>query len=341
MKQTQLIVALIATAFMLQSCITEDVPDNTRRGNFEALWQLLDQRYCFFDYKRDEYGLDWNEVRERYAPMVSETMNNEQLFEVLAAMLAELRDGHVNLTASHNVSQYGAWFDAYPMNYSDTLTRKTLGKTGEYRLSAGLRYRILTDNIGYIRCESMNYTFGSGNLQEMMKHLASCDALILDVRSNGGGLLTSAADLASLFINETITGCYMQHKTGRAHSALSAPKAVKIEPFEGLRWQKRVCVLTNRRTFSAANSLVMYLKGLPRITIVGDRTGGGSGMPLSSELPNGWSVRFSACPMLDRNMQHTEFGIDPDVRCDILSADFERGIDTILESAREILKNKI
>ncbi|EKC55562.1 hypothetical protein LEA_15281, partial [human gut metagenome] len=48
-----------------------------------------------------------------------------------------------------------------------------------------------------------------------------------------------------------------------------------------------------------------------QVTVMGDRTGGGSGLPFSSELPNGWSVRFSACPVLDVNKQHTEFGMTP------------------------------
>ena len=36
---------------------------------------------------------------------------------------------------------------------------------------------------------------------------------------------------------------------------------------------------------------------LPNVVQVGDTTGGGSGFPLSSELPNGWSVRFSSSPI--------------------------------------------
>ena len=97
-------------------------------------------------------------------------------------------------------------------------------------------------------------------------------------------------------------------------------------------------MLTNRRTFSAANSFVMYVKGLPNVTVIGDRTGGGAGMPFSSELPNGWSVRFSACPMYDRQMQCTEMGIDPDVKVDITSSDYARTVDTIIETARQLAK---
>ena len=325
-------------AGLLSSCITEDEANNTPTGNFETCWKLIDEHYCFFDYKNKEYGLDWAAVRERYRQGVTDNMRSEQLFEVLRRMTAELRDGHVNLSAAHDVARYGAWFDDFPMNFSDSLVHRYLGRSEDFRVGSGLRYRVLSDNVGYIRCASFASPLGSGNLQEMMRALAMCDGLIVDVRSNGGGLLTSAEQLASLFINEPTTRAYMQHKRGPRHDDFSPMEAIRIEPFKGLRWQKPVCILTNRRTFSAANSFVMFLKGLPRVTIIGDRTGGGAGLPFTSELPNGWTLRFSASPMYDSEMHMTEMGIDPDVKVDISSADYARSIDTIIEAARQRIR---
>ena len=96
-------------------------------------------------------------------------------------------------------------------------------------------------------------------------------------------------------------------------------------------------MLINRSSYSATNDFVKIMHSLPRVTIVGDRTGGGSGLPYSSELPNGWSVRFSACPSFDAEMQHTEFGIEPDIKVDITDEDRKRGFDTIIETARALL----
>lgn len=330
MKQLLLTLLLL---FTLTGCVTEEVADNSRMGNFESLWQVLDEHYCFFDYKKQTYGLDWNQVRQKYRPRISTQMTNKQLFEVLSDMTYELRDGHVNLSAAHNVSRYGRWFDDYPMNQSDSLERIYLGRSEDYQQASGLKYRILRNNVGYIRCSTFEYGFGDGNLQEMLRYLATCNRLVIDVRSNSGGMLTSAEKLASLFINTEQVMGYMCHKTGKAHDAFSQPEAIKVKPFTGLRWQRKVYILTNRRTYSAANTFVMFLKGLPQVTIVGDRTGGGAGMPFTAELPNGWSIRFSACPMYDRNMQITEMGIDPDVKLDISSDDYQRGVDTILEYA--------
>ena len=82
------------------------------------------------------------------------------------------------------------------------------------------------------------------------------------------------------------------------------------------------------------------MRYMPHATIIGDQTGGGSGMPFNSELPNGWGVRFSACPMFDAEMQQIEFGIDPDIKVDLDPADQAEGIDTIIEAARAFLNKK-
>lgn len=36
---------------LLNGCIREEEFDNTPQGNFEALWKIIDEQYCFLDYK--------------------------------------------------------------------------------------------------------------------------------------------------------------------------------------------------------------------------------------------------------------------------------------------------
>lgn len=319
----------------LVSCVDVDEYDNSPQGNFEALWKIMDEHYCFFDYKRQAYGLDWNEVRARYSKRIDVTMNSDQLFEVLSEMLAEVKDGHVNLSSTGDFSRYWSWKEGYPANSSDTLYRRYLGT--DYKIASGLSYRILDDNIAYVRYESFMDGIGEGNLDKMFINLMFCQGLILDIRDNGGGNLLYAERLAARFFNERTMVGYMQHKTGAGHSDFSSLEEQWLDPSSNIRWHKPVCVLTNRGVYSAANEFVKYMKLCPSATIVGDHTGGGAGLPFSSSLPNGWSVRFSACPMYDIQKQDTEFGISPDVRVDLLQSDLLRGEDTIIEAARAIL----
>lgn len=329
------ILSLFSVLFFCNACITEEQYSDTPQGNFEALWKIIDEHYCFFDYKADEYGLDWNAVRAKYAKICESPMTEAQLFEVLGNMLAELRDGHVNLYSSANVARYWKWFEDYPANFSDSLQRIYLGT--DYMIASGLKYKVLDDNIGYIHCASFATGIGDGNLDAVFSALSLCNGLILDLRDNSGGNLTNAEKLAQRFTNEKIRVGYISHKTGKGHRDFSKPEPMYLTPSGGIRWQKKVVVLTNRRCYSATNDFVKNIQRCPNVITMGDKTGGGSGLPFSSEIPNGWSVRFSACPVYDVNMNQTEFGIDPDIWVSITSFDMQRGIDTIIEAARQYL----
>ena len=326
---------LIFCLGLLSSCIREEEFVNNPQGNFEQLWKIIDEQYCFLDYKQ----IDWDEIHTRYQKLITPNMGSEGLFEVLSEMLYELQDGHVNLASAHNVSYYDAWYQDYPRNFrADLLEDSYLGRAStDYRTEAGLKYKILKDNIGYIRYESFADPVGNGNLDEVLSYLSVCNGLIIDVRDNGGGNATNSARIASRFTNEKILTGYISHKTGIGHNDFSKPYAIYLEPANGVRWQKKVVVLTNRRSFSATNDFVNHMRCLPNVTTIGDKTGGGSGMPFTSELPNGWSVRFSASPHFDAEMNHIEFGIEPDIKADMLQEDELRGKDTLIEMARRFL----
>ena len=317
------------------SCVDEDEFPDTPQGNFEALWKVIDEHYCFFDYKQHAYGLDWQQIYNKYNVRAKENITDYQLFEILADMLAELRDGHVNLYTAFDNGRYWRWHEDYPTNFSDTLQRRYLGT--DYRIASGLKYRILDDNIGYVYCASFTTAIGEGNLDEVIKYFAFCNGLIIDIRGNGGGNLTNAEKLAARFCNEKTLVGYIQHKTGKGHNDFSSMEPQYIEPSANLRWQKNAVVLTNREVFSAANDFVKCMKCFPNVKIVGDHTGGGSGLPFTSSLPNGWTVRFSACPSYDSERQQIEFGIDPNYWVQLSDDDFRQGKDTILEFARKLL----
>lgn len=317
------------------SCVDEEEFDNTPQGNFEALWKIIDEHYCFFDYKQHAYGLNWDDMYNKYIVRIDEQMSSMQLFEVLTQMLAELRDGHVNLSASHDYGRYWAWHEDYPANFSDSLCRTYMGT--DYKIASGVDYLILDDNIGYIRYESFTNGIGEGNLDEVLMYLMMCQGLIIDIRGNGGGNLTNAEKLAARFCQEKTLVGYTQHKTGPGHGDFSSLEPHYLEPSSNIRWHKPVVLLTNRQVFSAANEFTMYMKTLPQVKVVGDHTGGGAGMPFCSSLPNGWSVRFSAVPSYDAERRSTEFGVEPDYYVSLADEDFQKGKDTIIEFARELL----
>jgi hypothetical protein len=259
-------------ALLLGSCVDEESYPDTTQGNFEALWRIIDEHYCFFDYKQQAYGLDWQQAYNIYKVRSRGNLNSYQLFEVLTDMLSQLRDGHVNLYATFDNGRYWKWHEDYPTNFSDTLQRRYLGT--DYHIAAGMAYRILDDNIGYLYVGSFANSIGESALDEIITHFAFCNGLIVDIRSNGGGSLTSAETLAARFCQEkTLTG-YIKHKTGKGHNDFSEMEPQYMEPSARLRWHKPVAVLTNRGVYSAANDFVKCMKCFPQVSTVGDQTGG-------------------------------------------------------------------
>jgi hypothetical protein len=66
---------------------------------------------------------------------------------------------------------------------------------------------------------------------------------------------------------------------------------------------------------------------------MGDNTGGGGGLPISAELYNGWTVKFSTNPVFDINKQSIESGITPDYYI-TLNINKDSQIDNIIEEAK-------
>lgn len=334
-RYTLLLVALLS---LLVSCVPKNEFENTPKGNLDALWTLMDERYCFFEYKEAEYGLDWDRVYKKYSSRLTDDVNNIGLFEILTDMLSELRDGHVNLYYTADIGRYWAWKEDYPANFDMDLVDRYLGD--DYKIASGISYTILDDNVGYLYLGDFSGSIGESSLDAIISNLSICNGLIIDVRNNGGGSVENAKKVASRFTNEDVFTGYIMHKTGPSHNEFSKPEKRYVETNRyHLRWQKPVVALANRGSYSATNSFVSDMKCLPLVTVIGDVTGGGSGMPMSSALPNGWSVRFSASPMLDVDGNHIEFGVAPDIAVSLDKEAACNGIDSIIESARSYINS--
>lgn len=321
---------------LLPSCMDEPVLDpNTNMGNFEALWKIIDTKYCYLDYK----NINWDSIHTVYKSRIDSKADEHQFFDLMAGMLNELKDGHVNLYSNFNMSRYWDWFEDYPTNFNTSLiySDRYLGKN--YLISGGFNYKKINNGtIGYMYYDDFSDNFNDTNIAYILKYFSECKGIIIDVRNNGGGYLDLSEKLASYFFNEDKVTGYFENKTGPGHSDFSKPVEIKTPAHKTIQWQRPVVILTNRKAFSATNAFVCRMKLAPKALIVGDKTGGGGGLPLSSEIPNGWMVRFSACPMFDASMHQIEWGIDPDVKVDLDSSDVANGYDTIIEKAITLIK---
>ena len=305
--------------------------------NVEALWQIIDTKYCYVEQK----GIDWNAVHDEYVTKAALLKKDDPvaLFDLCAEMLNLLRDGHVNLYTPFDISRNTAWYDTLPANYNSSLQALYLR---DYRVAGGLYYCTIDhDSIGYIYYSSFSNGFTGSNIYWVFTAFKNCRGIVLDVRNNGGGDLTNAYKLASPFFSENRLVGYWHHKSGPGHNEFS-----ELEPLYsdtaliGSKWFRPVVVLCNRRSYSATNTFVSMMRYADNCAIVGGKTGGGGGMPLSYEMPCGWTVRFSSVRMYDREKNDIEQGIEPHLLVNMVSRDKDDIIETAIQLINKAYEKK-
>lgn len=338
MKFRFLIILISCLPVFFSSCHDTPDYDNTIYGNFDALADIIDSHYCFFADK----DLDWQEITRKYRSAIDSETDMIKLYFICAQMLDELKDGHVNLTSRFSSSYYRKWWSDYPQDFN-LRTIEQYYLDFNWLTTSGIYYKQLRNEVAYLYYPSFSYTISESSLDYILAILYNSRGLIIDIRDNGGGALTNINTLVGRFIKEKFVGGYIMHKTGPGHNDFSEPYPMVYEPAQEGRimWDGEIVVLTNRSCFSAANNFVSVMKGLPNVRIVGAKTGGGGGMPFTSEMPIGWSVRFSACPILDADGNVIENGIDPSPGCEVHSPEEElaEGRDAILDFAIDLLKD--
>lgn len=328
---------LILFFLVFNSCIKEDIVDpvtKPNKDNFELLWKLVDEHYCFFQQK----NIDWDSIKDVYEPKINRQMSDKALFDTCASMLNELKDGHVNMYSDFNTARYWDWFLDYPQNFDWSIVeRNYLGKNC---ILAGKLKAQKIDSIGYLRYASFKDKISSANVREAIKQLGEIKGLIIDIRNNGGGRLAMVDTLAKCFFpaKKTLIG-YQRYKEGPAHDNFSEFFPQYIETDNPAYYKGEIVILTNRLLYSAANQFVSVMKTLSNVTLIGDKTGGGGGMPFSYELYNGWELRLSKNPLYDKNKELIEDGISPDIYVDMDNEDEANGTDTIIEYAINYLSD--
>lgn len=324
------LLGLISLLCIFTSCekvLLKPDPENSAVSNFDLLWKILDENYAYFDEK----DINWKAIYEEYRPKVKEGISQEELFEVMADMLNELEDGHVNLTSGFDRSRNWDWYLDYPQNFDKTLLERSyLGS--DHQIAGPLRTTVI-DSIGYIYYDSFINNLPEDVIDSLLDKYSSLKGIIIDIRNNVGGYSETADLLASRFTTKKILVGYTRYKDGPGHKDFTQAFPIYLEPGGETQFTKPVVILTNRSVYSAANKFASYISHLPHVTIIGDTTGGGGGAPISSELPNGWRLRYTVTQVLDAEMEATENGIPPDIIVNMNPADAAKGKDTILEIA--------
>lgn len=311
----QLFVVLLALS-SLGGCIPSQPVVTDYEENFEALWRIINERYCFLEEK----GVDWDEVHTKYAKMVKDSeLDDLTFFDLMASMLNLLKDGHVNLIAPFNTSRYGIWEGRDPTEGLNIYARNKALGGGQLLISGGMSYGayLFEPNslrFGYIAYGSFSSSLGNIPLIFTFFESKDVDGIILDLRANGGGSLQNSDKLLTYFFKEKTLVGYTSHKVGPGRDQFSELKALYVEPNKSATWaEKPLIILQDKGCYSATNDFLYKINRAENVTTVGIKSGGGAGMPATQELPNGWRIRYSAVKSYDHTKKYVEEGIEPDV----------------------------
>ena len=349
MKNYQYTTLLLIAAFTL-GCERMFIKENPEPENlevFDHLWHTIDEKYSFFIDK----NIDWEAARQEYRPRAANARNSIDLFNELADMLFLLEDGHVNISAGIDLSRNWDWYLKFPSNFNfDIIERNYLVPSEDYQISGPIHNTII-DSVGYMYYESfssnvstslLDYIILKFSRREINSIEGAVAGLIIDVRNNGGGSVSNAFTIANRFATEKTKVADWYYKNGAEHDDFTQAeeKFIEFKGDEDYKFKKPIVILINRSSYSSANFFASMMSFLPNVTLMGDQTGGGGGLPINNELPNGWRFRFSASRTIDANGHNIEFGITPDIAIALDSTELANGRDNLIEEAINFIRSQ-
>jgi hypothetical protein len=170
----------------------------------------------------------------------------------------------------------------------------------------------LPGNVGYLDVRGFGPTeFVGPAFSAALSILSGTEALILDLRQNGGGDPESVAYLVSHFFAEGDT----RHLNSIYNRPRNTTRQFWTSPTVGVRYTAPVYVLTSARTFSGGEECAYDFQTQKRATLVGEVTGGGANPGHPVALVHGFNVFIptgrAINPITNTNWEHV--GVKPDV----------------------------
>lgn len=228
--------------------------------------------------------------------------------------------------------------------------QRTDYKDAKYpKMRPPFEFQVLEGNIGYVALNSFDQEDVTKAFDEAFEQIAQTDALILDLRWNGGGSTSIGWNILGYLTDKPF-------KTFKARTRLYRPyyrasrrgAAIEWQDFPLTDWPpngkkyyaKPVVVLTSANTASAAEDFCVVFDWIKRGKMIGEPTFGSTGQPLVCKLPGGGEAYI--CTLGCSYPDGKEFvggGIKPDILISRIVKDVLSGRDTVLEAAIDYLKN--
>jgi len=189
-----------------------------------------------------------------------------------------------------------------------------------------------TPAIGYVRLSQFS-NGASKKVAQAIKELVNrgATAIIFDLRSNPGGLLSEAVDVSSLFVAEgTVVIEKLKAGEEKQFKAQNRPHVATEVP---------LVLLVNSGSASASEIVAGAMQDLGRATLIGGQTFGKGSVQLPHNLSDGSELRVTIAEWLTpAHRQIHGQGITPDIVIEMTPEDVEQHLDPQLNAAIEFLQ---
>jgi carboxyl-terminal processing protease len=345
--------------------LTEKYYD-TPLHNYEMFWSEFDLFYGAFEAK----GIPWDSLKGVYSTGLTNSSTNRQLFIALSGLLHALDDGHASLDApglgyfrSWNRRSKSYFGDIRNYDYSNILLLQEVIKKryiSNAKSTSFSGYDFFwgpisfgTIRVGYIYIPTFSISdYPKAYVQQAVESFKTLDAVIVDLRFNGGGTTEAFYATLNLFASESRVYLKSKLRNGPGHNDFTAMEEHATHPNpDGIR-NKPIAVLMNAYSASSSDHFILGMKSQPNVITVGDTTCGAFSSVLERVMPNGWVFRLGAqvvyAPdgnlLTDIHGKYLEgIGIAPDFYAPDELKEIDRGNDITLNKAlwelNRMLKN--
>lgn len=239
--------------------------------------------------------------------------------------------------------------DAEGRQFKKMLPRVSSGVRAQFAPKrVSFEFKILPGNIAYVALNEFESDAASKEFAARFDEIAKADAIIFDIRENGGGNSGVGWDILTHLTDKPFkTSGWRTRNYRPSFRAWGTPEAWHYGGAGGRQpngiklYSKPVVVLISPRTFSAAEDFAVAFDSMQRGKLIGEPTGGSTGQPLFFNLPGGGSARV--CTKRDTYPDGREFvgvGVQPQLAVTPTITDFRVQRDTVLEAALAELKKR-
>lgn len=337
MKTLYSTILIISATLLFSSCEKTilEMPPKSNTHVFEAFWKGIDERYAYFELK----NINWDSLHTHYGNIITDEMTDEAFFDTLSVLIDLLHDGHSGIKSSFDMHKNPGFYLRGPENVSERLIVDNYSNGWGMQIGNLQHFMLPGSNIAYIYYGSFSDPVSDYDIDYLVNKYQNTKGIIFDIRSNYGGSAENIFRLTKRFAHSKTHLFNTRFKNGPGHADFTDFTETYIEAAQNT-YKGKVCVLTNRKVYSAASIFTLSMKQLPLVTIVGDTTGGGLGMPVGFELPNEWQVYCAGTQIISVDGENLEPGVPPDVQVNMTDEDIANGIDTIIEKAIEIINEQ-